>query len=95
MEAFPNLKESRVINNNELLKQDPVLREKDKFGFKHIRFENWKNGQMDMLSRRNVKLVANKKCQDWVYKFKSKLRNGDNGSHKNMQSKRRDPNKIF
>lgn len=78
MEAFPNLKESRVINNNELLKQDPVLMEKVKFGFKHIRFESWKNGQVDMLSRGNEKLVANKKCQDLVYKFKSKLKNGDN-----------------
>lgn len=60
-----------------------------------MRFENLKNGQMDILSLGNVKLVANEKCQDLVYKFKSNLRNGDHRSHKNTQSKRRDPNEIF
>lgn len=92
------MEEGRVITRNGLPKQEPVLKETDKFGFKHMRFENLKDGWMDMLSLRNVQLGANGECQNCVYKFESHLRKEIIEATKvckSMQSKRRHPNKIF
>lgn len=48
METLPNVEEGRVLNRNGLLEQEPVLKTKDKPGFKHMRFGNLKDGQVDI-----------------------------------------------
>lgn len=63
-----------------------------------MRFENLKDGQMDMLSLGHGELEANKKCQDWAYKFESNQKNEITepiNVDKSMQSKRGNSNKVL
>ena len=98
MEVFPNLEEGRVINTNGSLEQEPVLKEKDKCSFRCVRFENLKDGQVDITSLVHVELGANKKHQDWACRFENNLKKEEIEAiklDKSMQSKRRNPSKIL
>lgn len=98
MEVFPNLEEGRVINTNGSLEQEPVLKEKDTCSFRCVRFENLKDGQVDITSLVHVELGANKKRQDWACTFENNLKKEEIEGiklDKSMQSKRRNPSKIL
>ena len=67
LETVPSLEEGRVMNRHRLLELERISKEKGKCDFRYERFENLKDGQVDVTTLDNVELGAKKKCQDWGF----------------------------
>ena len=52
------------MNRHRLLESERISKEKGKCDFRYERFENLKDGQVDVTTLDNVELGAKKKCQD-------------------------------